>query len=173
MTSKSTIETVEIDMGYKKLIDTLSNDVNGSFVDIGIFGGKSPKASSILAYALANEFGATINDTKRGISFTIPERSWFRSTITQNQKHYEDAIDTGLTVIGLGRDTARGVLTRLGLKIRNDLQTKIRDLKEPPNAKSTIRAKGSSNPLVDTRAMTRAVTYELGKVFKPGPRIRL
>ncbi len=166
------IETVEVDKGYKKLLDTLSNDVAGSFVEIGIFGGASPKAASVLQYALANEFGVTIV-TNEGVIITIPERSWFRSTINQNNKIYQDDIEIGLTVIGLGKDTAAGVLTRLGIKIRNNLQTKIRDLKSPANADSTIKSKGSSNPLVDTRAMTRHVTYELGKVFKPGPRIKL
>ena len=51
---------------------------------------------------------------------------------------------------------ARGIL---GESAQADVQQKITDLREPPNAASTIAQKGSSNPLIDSRAMVQNVRW--------------
>jgi len=144
------------DLGYKKLIRDLG-DVKGSHVDVGIFGGKAPGGKSILVYALANEFGTA----------TIPERPFMRSTVDENRGRYLGMIDTGLTKISLGQESAKAVLTRLGITIRQEIQRKIRDLRDPPNAPSTLAGSKhpGTNPLINTGTMRKAIEYKLGKVF--------
>ena len=42
-----------------------------------------------------------------------------------------------------------------------ELQKAITDLSDPPNAPSTVARKKSSNPLVNTRAMTQSITWAI------------
>jgi hypothetical protein len=157
-----TVETTEIDKGFKKLVVDLTK-VKGSFVDVGLFGGDSPADQSILVYGITNEFGTGEAGVQGNV--IIPPRPFLRSTVDENRRSYEQAIDTGLTQIGLGRQTAESVLTRLGIRIRQDISRKIRDLRYPPNKPSTIETKNSSNPLVDTGTLRKAIAFKLGKVF--------
>jgi hypothetical protein len=46
---------------------------------------------------------------------------------------------------------------------QNDVRKAIRDLDSPPNAESTIKAKGSSNPLIDTGQMINSIRWEYVK----------
>lgn len=156
------VDTVEKDMGFDKLVVGLE-EAKGSHVDIGIFGGRNPSGQSILIYGLANEFG-----TKRaGVNndVVIPERSFLRSTVDDNRDDWLQAIEQGLMSIGLGTQSTKAVLTRLGIEIRGAVSQKIRDLRIPENADSTVERKGSSNPLVDTGALRQAIEYKLGNVF--------
>lgn len=50
-----------------------------------------------------------------------------------------------------------------GLLAENSIKQAIIDLRDPPNAPSTIARKGSSNPLIDTGHMKSAVTYIIRK----------
>ena len=159
-------ETVEKDFGYKRLLGDLRH-LKNSYVDTGIFGGrnlKKGKGSSIVDYAFANEFGATI-EMNTGRNFTtfvrITERSFMRSTVDENRRKYEMAIDVGFNRIGLGQTTPRAVLTIIGMTVRTDIQRKIRSGPFEPNAPSTVARKGSSKPLIDTGTMRRAVEYKL------------
>ena len=47
----------------------------------------------------------------------------------------------------------------MGLKIETDIKDKINRLGSPPNAPSTVRRKGSDNPLVDTGTMRESLRY--------------
>lgn len=46
-----------------------------------------------------------------------------------------------------------------GLSAQVSIQKAIMELQEPPNSPVTIAAKGSSNPLIDTKHMHNSVTY--------------
>jgi hypothetical protein len=52
-------------------------------------------------------------------------------------------------------------LSKLGIMAQGDIQGEITSLSTPPNAPSTIRRKGSSNPLIDSGEMRGAVTYKV------------
>jgi len=150
-------ETKEIDKGYKRLMRELK-DLKGSAVDVGIFGGKMAGAKSIAQYAIANEFGAEI-DHANGARIVIPARSFMRTTVDENRKVYEQAVDVGFTRAAIGGATAKSVLTHLGVIVRRDVKRKIRSIREPANAPSTVERKGSSKPLIDNGDMLRAVDY--------------
>ena len=51
----------------------------------------------------------------------------------------------------------------LGLKAAVDVQEKVLDVKQPPNAPRTIARKGSANPLIDTGHLRQSITHEVIK----------
>jgi len=69
-----------------------------------------------------------------------------------------DAVDDVLD----GRSPDRS-LRRLGSVAVGDVQRTIRDIKQPPNAPSTIRKKGSDNPLIDTGRLRQSIEYAIGE----------
>lgn len=100
-----------------------------------------------LAYWL--EYGT--NDGK------IPPRPFFRNTVEKRSKEWLDFIvkelkDTNLQI--------KKSINNLGSKIQGNLQKEIVDLQEPPNAPSTIKQKGRSNPLIDTGEMRDSVKFQ-------------
>lgn len=135
------------DMGYARILREL-----GSLEEPAVFVGLRGKDtdSELLTYAAANELGTD----------TIPERSFLRSTADKNQAEYLDALeDVAGVIVDKGREAGKDALGRLGLRAVRDVQRAIVDLKDPPNAPSTIAAKGSSNPLVDTGRMRQSIDF--------------
>lgn len=93
----------------------------------------------------------------------IPARPWLDIGVEQGNKEYLDVIEEGAAK-GLDQDQ---ILNQVGAIAVGYVQQYITDLKEPPNAPSTIKKKGSSNVLIDTGAMRNSVTYTIAKQ-KPG-----
>lgn len=89
---------------------------------------------------------------------TIPPRPFFRTMIQKNQDSW------GPTASKLLKDNNYNVLKVAGLmgqEIKGELQQSIRDLKDPPNAPSTIARKGKDSPLIDTGYMLSRVDFEV------------
>lgn len=174
------VRTKIIDRGAERFKGQL-DIIAGSHVDIGIFGGIKRSEGdpvSIAEYALYNEMGSS--DGKHP-----PERSFIRSTIDQKGKFYQRFLDDGLESIAFGERTSEQVLKELGIIIQEDIKRKIVDLKTPPLAESTKRAKartikgkvregvdkgkskkavfvaGAGNPLIDTGTMLRAIDHKV------------
>lgn len=109
--------------------------------------------------AIWNEFG-----TSRG----IPERPFMRNTMRKKRAEYREAMKAAAATIieqaALGESVAkekRKALKKLGIKAQGDIQAEITALRTPPNAPSTIRQKGSSNPLINSGEMRAAVTFKV------------
>ena len=60
-----------------------------------------------------------------------------------------------------GKRTKDEVLELLGQQCVGQIQERISEGIDPPNAPSTIRQKGSSTPLIDTGALRSAVNYRV------------
>lgn len=88
---------------------------------------------------------------------SIPARPWLVPGVTEGEKEYIDIIEDGIKD-GLSNDV---ILEQVGLIAVAKVQQKIVDVRTPPNAPSTIRKKGSSNPLIDTGAMRQSVSHLL------------
>lgn len=138
----------DTDKGYQRLLDNLLGDLDEPGVLVGV---RSETAGSeVVTYAAANEFGTS----------TVPERSFLRSTVDENEESYLDGLEGVAGVIAdSGAAAGRNALEKLGLRAVRDVQRKIVDLKEPPNAASTIERKGSSNPLIDTGRLRQSIDY--------------
>lgn len=98
----------------------------------------------------------------------IPERPFMQNAMRNNRASYKAAMKASASTImeqvALGKrpaDEKRKALKRLGIKAQGDIQAEITSLRSPPNAPSTIRQKGSSNPLIDSGEMRNAVAFKI------------
>lgn len=91
----------------------------------------------------------------------IPERSFLRSAMAKNRKKYRDNIAKIVDSALKGKRDARDGMGLLGRQAEGDIKLTIRDLKDPPNAPSTIaQKKGVDNPLIDTGQMLNSVRWK-------------
>lgn len=149
-----TIKRRTIGRGIKGISSLLSGP---NLVKVGFPAGESD--SDNIQKAIWNEFG-----TSRG----IPERPFMRNTMRQKRTEYRAAMKAAAATIieqaALGESVAkekRKALKKLGIKAQGDIQAEITALRTPPNAPSTIRQKGSSNPLINSGEMRAAVTFKV------------
>lgn len=140
------------DKKYRKIEKELLLFGKG-WVLVGLFEGeKLIEGSTIASIGFWNEFG-----TKR-----IPERSWMRSWFDANQKRIHKMFIKMTNLIKNQKIDAKTALKRLGEWAVGELKKSIIELRTPANAPSTIRIKGSSNPLIDTGTMLNTITYKIG-----------
>lgn len=98
-----------------------------------------------------------------GTSRGIPSRPFLLNAMRANRRKYLQAMRTSAPKILRGEVTLLEVLRKLGILAQGDVQKEITDLRTPPNAPSTIAAKGSSNPLIDTGEMRSKVTWKVDR----------
>ncbi|MFL4498453.1 hypothetical protein [Weissella sp. MSCH1] len=124
-------------------------------VRVGIFGGSGGGNGKITLVEIANinEFG-----TRNG---HVPERSFVRSTYSEKVGDWSNFAKRLTMKVATGSLTAYQAYSQLGARMTRDIKRKITDLRSPANAPSTIKKKGSSNPLIDTGAMRAAVTWRV------------
>lgn len=116
--------------------------------------------TSVAMVAAANEYGDP--------AFSRPPRPFFRNAIEDHEAEWHDTIAKGLAS---GRPIDE-VLNGVGPVIVNDVFVSIKTLMDPPLSPATIRARRSrkerrnmsTNPLVDTMTMQKAVTFEVGEI---------
>ncbi|WP_050450511.1 hypothetical protein [Bordetella bronchiseptica] len=89
----------------------------------------------------------------------IPARPWLDKGAESGVKEYLDTIREGV-VDGLD---SKQIMTRVGVEAEGAIKQYITDLDTPPNKPSTIRKKGSSNPLIDTGNMRQSVTSTVAR----------
>lgn len=135
---------VDTDRGYAKLLANLK--MENASVLVGVHGSTH---SEMVVIAASNEFG-----TDNG---HVPERSYLRSTVDQGEGEIADDLQraTDRVLDGGSIDRELGLV---GEKWVGRVKQTIRDLDTPPNAPSTIRQKGSDNPLIDTGRLRNSIT---------------
>lgn len=120
-------------------------------VEVGFFKGsaKYKGGKDVTTVARDNDQG-----TKR-----IPERPFM---IPAGNKAANKTINITVQSIAGGMDEQQA-LSKAAIMFKNAIQREITNLKEPPNAESTIFKKGSSNPLIDTGVMRSKVEWKFKK----------
>ena len=93
----------------------------------------------------------------------IPERSFMRSTITEQREKIIAFQKKLIIKIRKGALTTADALGLLGQFVADAMSQKIVKLKSPPNKPATIKRKKKSNPLVDTGQMKNSITYEVNR----------
>jgi hypothetical protein len=162
----------EKDHGFlRKVKADVSGKIKGS-VKIGIIGKQAEefveddegnKSEFTMArMAGVHEYGMVINTENATIH--IPQRSFIRSTVAQNADYKH--LVSGLFIKVLqgaftGDQSLKMALSILGAKVKGDIQQAIAKGIKPKNAASTIKAKGSSTPLIDTGRLRGSITYEV------------
>ena len=140
--------------GFKALYNRIKNP---GTVDAGIIdaGEHDESDLSVAGIGFVHEFGS-----KDG---SIPERSFIRSTIQGKKKQIIAMQKKLLKKIISGDMEVEQALGLLGEYVSDEIRKKIVSIKDPPNKQSTIDAKGSSNPLIDTSQLKNSITYEVSR----------
>lgn len=124
--------------------------LDGAYSDIGIHkGSKSSGGEELVIRAVINEFGLPEEQ--------IPERSFMRRWFDKNLAKTKRLSRKNLNNVILGNFTAEMAVEGLGLFAKEGIKKTIVDLKKPPNAPRTIRAKGFDDPLIHTKNMLNAI----------------
>ena len=93
----------------------------------------------------------------------IPSRPFIRQTFDENEAELGRLVDDQEKEILAGRTTRKRALTMIGQTHQNQIQKAINTTgKFEPNAPSTIRKKGSAQPLKDTGRLAQSVNFEVG-----------
>lgn len=140
----------DIDLGWNKILRNMQ-EVGSKSVKVGIQAGdKAADGKHDLAFvAGVHEFG-----TER-----VPQRSFLRTGIDNNKGKINRLRDSLAGRIVDGSATPRGALDIIGLAVTGMIQEQITDGDYVPLAPSTVRAKKSSKPLIDTGTMRRSVRH--------------
>jgi hypothetical protein len=156
---------IDRDRGWARFLEALPA-MGSPKVAVGILqdkGGEVDEEGGITLAGIAavNEFGSEDGH--------IPERSFLRSTVDDNEAVYlrELMNAAGAAVDAMVQQGATGAeavleqgLGVLGARVKRDVQNKIRDLRDPPNAEATLAAKyPGDNPLIDTGRMRQSIAF--------------
>lgn len=114
-----------------------------------------PDGTSVIAVGATHEFGSDDG--------TIPERSFLRAAFRKHIKEYRKLGKSLGDRVQRGEMTQEEALEILGTRAAADVKEMIAEVSAPPNAESTVRAKGSSNPLIDTGHLRQQITHEVEK----------
>ncbi len=130
-------------------------DFKGRFVRRGVvYGGTAGREGTpIVVVAASNEFG-----TSDG---RVPERSFIRSTVDEELPNLKLIRDRVVARVVEGTLRPRQAIGLLGAYLQGKIRAKIDSNVPPPNAPSTIAAKGSSHTLIDTGNLKQAITFEV------------
>lgn len=129
-----------------KQIDELSRLT----LKVGIF---SSAGEDILIRANVHEFGSAAKN--------IPERSFLRAGLNKHTKDIESEATKLIDYVMEGKLRARQALELLGQKVVDWIKQYLTDLKSPPLKPATIKAKGSSNPLIDSGQLRSAIDFKV------------
>lgn len=87
----------------------------------------------------------------------IPARPWLDVGVATGNQDYIRLIEQGIS----NGQRPEELLNQLGLIAAAKAQQYMTDLRTPPNAPSTIRRKGSDNPLIDSGALRQSVAHKI------------
>lgn len=118
--------------------------VEAGFIDRATY----PDGTSVAAVAAFNEFGTS----------KIPPRPFFRQMIQKNSAKWPVNLRTALSNTNYDAATSLGLV---GQEIQEELQDSIRSNTPPPNAPSTVEAKGFDRTLIDTGMMLNSVKHNV------------
>lgn len=109
---------------------------------------KYEDGTSIAQVAAVNEFGAS----------DIPERPFMRQSFENHEGELQAACDAAQRLVSSG-GSAEQALQQIGVIAKALVQDEIVNGGFAPNAESTIKKKGSEQPLIDTGTMRQSVNF--------------
>lgn len=112
----------------------------------------------------ARDGGVTNYDVARWLeqgTRSAPARRWLSSYLEANEARINEMLTRGAQAVLLGKETKQSFLNKLGLKLVGELKAHISKGLPPPNAQSTIKAKGSSVPGINTGQMRASLTHKV------------
>jgi hypothetical protein len=142
----------EKDMGWKRIVLDFK-ELKDTGVKVGLMGSEEVDGTTIVDIGAYNEMG-----TKH-----IPARPFMTKTADDHREGIYKYTERLVGQMIDGKYSTRQVLSFMGLWYQAKVQMTIRQAKTwaVPNAPATIKAKGSTSPLIDTGRMVGAVRYEI------------
>lgn len=154
--------TRDIDRGYRALVDRIYG-MGSPKIRVGILDGDVPKepsggdAVTLLQVATWNHFGVENADG----SPHIPARPFISAWFDENEARLRQELAILMRAVVAGKYTKEQILALMGQRCVGEIQARIAEGVDPPNAESTIKRKGSSKPLIDTGQLRSGVTYKV------------
>jgi len=161
--------TKDIDFGYKKINKNIKKIRKKPYVKVGFIEGKkgnklhkNSNGLNVAEVAALNEFGSMTNiySTEYGTVIGIPSRPFMRSTFDENFNKWHKAYNDFALYFLLGDVSLNKQLLMIGEMLKKDIKHKIMNHNFASNSPITIKAKGSSHPLIDTKQMLNSVQYK-------------
>jgi len=143
--------TIVVDLGWNKILKNIK-DLDGSSVDIGIFGNGGSASENLAERAAVHEFGTH--------SGKIPSRPFMRNAFDQNKKNLRKFIEKQYDRMIAGNQNASMVRKRTGEWFTGKVKEEITTGRFRPLSLLTITRKGSSKPLIDTGEMRASTKYK-------------
>ena len=106
---------------------------------------------------LKNGKGYAVIGYTKPHDIVIPPRPWLIPGVKASHQYTIAQFRDGIKA----RKPVDDLLEGVGLVASGQVQQYMTELKTPPNARSTIRKKGSDNPLIDTGALRASVTSKV------------
>jgi hypothetical protein len=151
----------DTDKGYRALMKRLQEQAAPG-LRVGVFGAKADAqhADSELTVgdiATIHEFGF---EHVRGGYFVL-ERAWLRGYYDENEARLKEMVRRVAEAVAQGKMTREQGLNLIGLKISGEIKQRLQAGITPPLAESTIKAKGSSVPLIDSGQFIGSIAHEV------------
>lgn len=157
---QTNVQVTDNDPGIFKRLKEFFSKGSAAFVSIGVHedagaytAGADPP--TVVEVALWNEFGTE----------KIPERSFLRSAIDENESQINKWREEALVQVLDGKWTLEKALESIGFKVQQLIQNKIKSNVPPPNADSTIKGKRreglAPNTLIESGLLLRSITYKV------------
>lgn len=141
-------------MDIKHLLNKLESYKKNNKVLVGVpkGSGKEESGESIASIAFRNEFGVG-----------VPERPALRLGVEKSTQSIKQLAKVMIPKLNNGDITMEQIMDQVGHLAVQDVINLINAGISPANAQSTIDAKGSSTPLVDTGAYKQSITHVVDK----------
>lgn len=114
-----------------------------------------PDGTPVAAVAAWNEFGTR---SRNGTVLT-PERPSFRNSLPEMKEQIANVAKGRIDPATM--EVTETMARLMGTACEGVLKKSITKLSDPPNAPGTVRAKGSSNPLIDRGFMRMSASHEV------------
>lgn len=92
---------------------------------------------------------------------TIPARSFIRAWFDTNKPQVQVRVASALRAVVRGKITKERALALLGEEFAAGIRARMAEGIPPELAKSTVKKKGSSMPLIDTGQLRASVTFQV------------
>lgn len=168
MAGKSKVTFTDKDNGWRELMTRWALNTGDLTVVVGFLRSSAfhkkkhekDKPITVARIAAIHEFGS--------LDGTIPERSFMRSSIDENLVKLTKLLKKLSGLVIDGRMQKKQALGLVGQNIADAMKAKIRTGRFEPLAESTIKAKGSSKPLIDTGQMINSIEFDFRKGKQKG-----
>lgn len=141
------------DLGFRRIITNLQS-FDGVQISVGVLrdAGKADDGKTDLTEIAAyNEYG-----TK-----TIPARPFVKIASDENGDSWQDLAEQGVNAVISGNLGMKQVMNLVAKRMQADVQKVFGSSKLKANAPSTVKAKGSSAPLIDTGRLRQSINYRI------------